>query len=527
MPFIRSRTNMRHLVPDHHSTGFLVLTEACNLGALLDPNADPEKIALIDLRLEDSPRQSTHGEIDREADAVARGLVARGYRRGDRIAILAANRTEYLTAYFGTMRAGMVSVPVNFKFPKETIDYILRDSGAKLVFCDAERRAMCPDGIPVVDFDEEGAEGFAGFLDPGAFETVRPAADEVAMFLYTSGSTGKPKGVPLTHAGHLWVLRRRAELAPPGYSDQRLLVAAPLYHMNALATAKFVVSAHASMILLPQFRAPAYIGAIGRFRATWLTSVPTMLALVAQERELLAKTDLSSVGIVAMGSAPVTTTLLDRLGEIFPGARIVHSYGTTEAGPIVFGAHPEGLAKPQLSLGVPVPDIGFRLVDASGREVDEGVVELKTPANMPGYHNLPEKTAQALTPDGWYHTGDVMRRDENGFIYFVGREDDMFVCGGENIYPGEVEGMLERHPDIVQAAVVPVPDEIRGQKPVAFVVRRPGAKLTADGVKQYALANAPAYQHPRQVTFVETLPLASTNKIDRKTLTEEAARLAG
>ena len=503
------------------------LTEPYNLGALRRPHIDPDKVALIDLREEENPRQSTHGDIDREADAVARGLLARGFGRGDRIAILAANRTEYLTAYLGTMRAGLVSVPVNFKFPRDTIEYILRDCEAKLVLCDAERRDMCPAGIPVVTFDDGGDDGFASLLDPGPFEPVRPGDDEVAMFLYTSGSTGRPKGVPLTHAGHLWVLRRRTELAPPDLSEHRLLIAAPLYHMNALATAKFVLYGGASMILLPQFRAPAYIRAIERFKATWLTSVPTMLALVAQERELLAESDVSSVRIAAMGSAPVTPKLLDRLAEIFPNARVQHSYGTTEAGPVVFGPHPEGLPKPQLALGVPLPDIGFRIVDAEGREVDEGVVELKTPAVMPGYHNMPEKTAQALTPDGWYHTGDVMRRDENGFVYFVGREDDMFVCGGENIYPGEVEGMLERHPDIVQAAVVPVPDEVRGQKPVAFIVRRAGSQLTAEEVKQYALANAPAYQHPRHVEFVEKLPLASTNKIDRKALIEEATRLAG
>jgi acyl-CoA synthetase (AMP-forming)/AMP-acid ligase II len=143
---------------------------------------------------------------------------------------------------------------------------------------------------------------------------------------------------------------------------------------------------------------------------------------------------------------------------------------------------------------------------------------------MPGYHNLPDKTAAVMTPDGYYITGDVMRRDAQGFYYFVGRADDMFVCNGENVYPAEVEQMLERHAAIHQTCVVPVPDEIRGQKPVAFIVLVPGASMTVQEVKDYALANGPAYQHPRRVEFVSELPLAGTNKIDRNALMERARR---
>jgi acyl-CoA synthetase (AMP-forming)/AMP-acid ligase II len=142
---------------------------------------------------------------------------------------------------------------------------------------------------------------------------------------------------------------------------------------------------------------------------------------------------------------------------------------------------------------------------------------------MTGYLNLPEKTQEVLTADGWYISGDVFRRDAEGAYYFVGRADDMFVCGGENIYPGEVEHLLEAHPDIVQACVVPVADEIKGAKPFAFVVARAGAALTEDAVKRYALENAPAYQHPRQVAFMSELPLAGTNKVDRKVLAAMAA----
>ena len=150
---------------------------------------------------------------------------------------------------------------------------------------------------------------------------------------------------------------------------------------------------------------------------------------------------------------------------------------------------------------------------------------MRCPALMNGYHNLPEATARAMTQDGFYITGDVFRRDTQGFYYFVGRADDMFVSGGEHVYPGEVEKLLERHPDIQQAVVVPVADELKYQKPVAFVVPRPGAAASEDQVKAFALANAAPYLHPRRVWFLAEMPLAGTNKIDRRALTERAARL--
>jgi acyl-CoA synthetase (AMP-forming)/AMP-acid ligase II len=176
------------------------------------------------------------------------------------------------------------------------------------------------------------------------------------------------------------------------------------------------------------------------------------------------------------------------------------------------------LTKPDLAIGWPLAGVEVRLVGPDGTDATEGELWIRTPANMAGYLNLPEKTRQVLTSDGWYKTGDVFRREDAGAYTFIGRTDDMFVCGGENIYPGEVESLLERHDDIVQACVVPVPDEIKGEKPFAFVVLRAGAVLTEDGVKRFALDNAPAYQHPRGVAFLTELPLATTNKVDRKAL---------
>ncbi len=493
-----------------------------NLGDLTDRSKDLDKIALIDASNFNNPVELTHGDIDRRTNAVARALVAKGFQRGDRIAILAANSADYLVTYFGTMRAGMISVPVNWRFPKETIAYILEDCDAKIVFTDAVRRDAVPDGLPIVQFDND----FQDFLDPGEFEIVTCGQDKVAMFLYTSGSTGKPKGVPLTHYGHLWVIEMRSKGG--GIEAHRLLVAAPLYHMNALAIAKAALLGHATIVLLPQFTTESYVKAIEKFRCTWLTSVPTMMALVTKETALVEATDLSSVKIVRMGSAPATQRLFDDIRKIFDDVSISYGYGTTEAGPVCFAGHPDGLPTPDLSLGHPVPEVRVRLVDGDNLDANQGELQMDCPALMPGYHKLPAKTAEVITEDGYYKTGDILRRDAQGFHYFVDRVDDMFVCNGENVFPVEVEKLLESHPAIKQACVVPVEDEVRGAMPVAFVVTADGENLDADTVKQHALAGGPAYQHPRHVWLLNDLPLASTNKLDRKTLAADATkRLAG
>jgi long-chain acyl-CoA synthetase len=486
-----------------------------NLGDLIRRDCDLDRVAIVDLGGEAPPREFTYREIDGLACGVARALSRQQIQRGGRIAVLSANRAEYLAAVFGIMRAGFVAVPVNFKFPRETIHFIIRDSGADFIFCDAARRGDCPEGIPTVTFGPE----FDAFLDAGPFEAVRPVTREPAMFLYTSGSTGIPKGVVLSHQSHLWVVQTR--LGSADIARHRFLVAAPLYHMNGLAVSQLVCAGHASLVLLPQFTARAYIDAAEHYRCTWLTAVPPMIAMMLRERERMARADLSAVKFVRMGSAPVSESLMASLKRALPQAAITNAYGTTEGGPVVFGPHPKGIAQPELSVGYPHPKVETRLMEGPNRDAHHGELEMKSPALMNGYHNRPD-LASPITADGFYRTGDVFRRDENGFHFFVGRTDDMFVSGGENIYPGDVERMLERHPDIAQACVVPIEDEIKGQKPVAFVVLRDGAHLSEDDVKQYSLKHAAAYQHPRVVWFIDKLPLSSTNKVDRAVLKHEA-----
>jgi acyl-CoA synthetase (AMP-forming)/AMP-acid ligase II len=469
-----------------------------NLGDLMRRDRDLTKVAIIDLGGEEVPTEYTYLELDAMTVGVARALAQRSLKRGDRVAILSANRAEYLAAYFGIMRAGLVAVPVNYRFPKKTIEFIIKDAGAKLIFCDQASRADCPDDLPVVVFGADGRDSFGRFVEPGGFKTVTPKKAEPAMFLYTSGSTGVPKGVVLSHQSHIWVVETRltADL-----ERHRYLIAAPLYHMNALALAKLACAAHATVVLLPRFEAKAYVEAIGHYRPTWLTAVPPMIAMMLRERKTLGRADLSSVEFIRMGSAPVSASLMEATHKAFPKAKVTNAYGTTEAGPVVFGPHPK---------------VRLRLVDGKNKKATQGVLEMKCPALMNGYHKRPK--IKPFTKDGFYITGDVLRRDDNGFHYFVGRADDMFVSGGENIYPTDVERMLEKHPDVGQAVVLPVDDDIKGTKPVAFVIPKVGHKPTEKAIKAYALENAPAYQHPRFVWFVDELPLASTNKVDRNAL---------
>ena len=482
-----------------------------NQGGTISPDAPDHRLALIDFGT-GTERHFTYGDVRRLTGAVARGLLNRGLRRGDRVAILSLNRAEFLFTFLGVMQAGLVAVPVNYKLPADTVSYIVDDCDARIALADAARLPLVPENVARISFDGD----FEALLDEGPFEPLQMQPEEPAMFLYTSGSSGRPKGVVLSHYSHIWVMTVRTRFAGP--VGQRSLVAAPLYHMNGLGACQATLAHGDTIALLPQFTAAGYIEAISRCRVDLLTSVPTMIAMMLRERELLARTDLTSVRAVRMGSAPLTQSLIEQVRSVFPNAQIANGYGTTEIGPVVFGPHPDGIKQPELSPGYPHRAVQLRLVRDGNEAIDEGVLEVRCSALMTQYHKLPEATAKVMTKDGYYRTGDVFHRDANGFFFFVGREDDMFVCGGENIYPGDVEKMLERHAGIHQAAVIPVPDEIKGHKPIAFVVRTNGAVLDEDAVKAYAIANAPAYQHPRRVIFIDEMPLAGTNKVDKRAL---------
>jgi len=480
-----------------------------NLGAPFTVHATSPRTALVDLS-SGTPREVSFNALDAACNAVARGLKRLGLNPGERIGILSLNRFEFVATLLGAMRAGVVPVPVNIKLAADTAQYILNDAGARLVFIEAEFRKLLPQGTRTVEYGKD----FDAFLDPGApgtFAPFEPKPDSVAIQPYTSGSTGRPKGVLLSHHGQNWSRLILAHTRGTTEHDV-ILVAAPLYHKNALNAIKQGLTAGAKLVLMPQFNIERYIEAMGRYRATVISGVPTMMSMLLTRKDLLAKIDTSSVRTIMMGSAPSSAQLLHELKHTFPNAQALVVYGVTEGGPVPLGPHPEGKPRPLGSIGFPYAGTEAKLVN--GPSPDEGELALKNPGILLGYHNLPQETAKRVR-EGWYYTGDICRRDAEGWYYFVGRNDDMFVCGGENIFPIEVETLLEKHPAVHQAYVMPFEHALKDKVPYAFVVLREGIKTSEGDLKQFTIAHGPAYQHPRRVFFLEQLPLAGTNKVDQ------------
>ena len=488
-----------------------------NIAELLQQNPKPTDVALID-RSKEPIQEISVAEITNQVHVFAQALVDLGLPPGSRVGRLAGNLGEYYTVMFGAPAAGMVFVPLNTRLPESALLYIIQDADLKLLITDDEHAALQSEVPKVVIGSAQWGQMMNG---TPAEKAVDVLPEDVAIQIYTSGSTGKPKGVLLSHENVTFTVLEYGGALP----GEVMLVSAPLYHKNASMASKLAFASGGRVVLLPKFTASEYLQAITEHNVTMCSGVPTMYALVTAElQKAPERHDLSSVQRVLIGSAPLTEALFDDVQRLFPRALVTNGYGTTEA-VLEFGPHPQNLPRPKISLGCEHPSVQLKLVDPdSGAESDYGELWVKSRGVMLGYHGLPEANAQRLT-DGWYHTGDLMRRDGEGWYFFVGRVDDMFVCAGENIYPDSVEQMLERHPAVHQAVVVPVRDELKGQLPTAFIRSEAGSHITVDEVKQYALNNGPAYAHPRHVWFVDEIPLASTAKIDRAELTRNAEEL--
>ncbi len=489
-----------------------------NPGDLLTARAGSDAVAVHDLTM-GRARDVTYRTLAAGIDAVAGGLVARALAPGARVALVSGNRIEFLEAFFGIMKAGMVPLPISIRLPTDALVALVAAARPDLILADGTRAALLPGALSLDD-----PQAYAALKRPGRFTAVARPAEAIAMQPYTSGTTGLPKGIRLTQRAALWAL---GKMLPPGRPPDPgtvVTVAHPLYHKNAMLGTKGAFLNGGRIVMMERFDPAAFAAAIGRFGVTKVHTVPTMMARILADPALVAAIDQRSIREVHMGSAPVSQRLFDEVRAAFARATVRISYGVTEAGPMQFGEHPAGLARPPRSVGFPLPDVELRLV--GGATPDEGVLHIRNPGVMAGYDGAPEETARRFTADGWYVTGDVLRRDADGFYFFVGRDDDMFVVGGYNLYPATVEATLLRHQDVQQAAVVAVDDAIKGQVPHAFVVLRAGAAATEDGIKDFALRHAPVHEHPRRVHIVAELPLAGTNKIDSRALRATAARLA-
>ncbi len=488
-----------------------------NVAELLDQTPDPESIALVD-RSKEPAERLTVTQIQNQVRVFAAALVNRGLAPGSRVGMLASNLSEYYVVMFGAPAAGMVFVPLNTRLPASTLEYIASDAKIELLVTDAGHAASLASVPSIVIGSTEWTEIMAGApLDD--LTEVEPG--DVAIQIYTSGSTGQPKGVLLSHENVTFTVLEYGAALP----GEVMLVSAPLYHKNASMASKLAFASGGQVVLLPQFSARGYLEAINDHRVSMCSGVPTMYALITAElHESPVTYDLSSVQRVLIGSAPMTEALFDDVQALFPDAHVTNGYGTTEA-VLEFGPHPDGLPRPKIALGYQHPKVELKLVDPeNGAESNHGELWVRSKGVMKGYHDLPAANAERLT-DGWYHTGDLMSRDDDGWYFFVGRVDDMFVCAGENIYPDSVEQMLEQHEAVHQAVVVPVADDLKGQLPTAFVRIESGAQLNAEELKRFALEHGPPYAHPRHVWFVDEIPLASTAKVDRAALTKQAEEL--
>jgi long-chain acyl-CoA synthetase len=467
----------------------------------------------------------SYAELDERAARVAGNLQGRGVGAGDRVGLLWTNDVRYVEAFLGTMRAGAVAVPLNVRQSDEALRYVLADAGCRGILAgddQAGRAREMAAQVVACEFVAGPDELQRGdrLVSPA---TYSPA--DVCMQPYTSGSTGKPKGVPLTHHGQVWCADMLRKVYLFDETDVALL-AAPLFHKNAAMTLKAILLAGGECVVLPGFDPVAVLRAIDRYRVTYLSGVPAMYRALLHEVEELERCDVSSVRFASAGSAPVTVDLLERFQEVF-GAPITEGYGLTEGGPDVLLTPRWGPNKLG-SVGIPIPGCEVQLRDPDGvTEVGVGEVGelwVRNPGITPGYYRLPEVTAQRIR-GGWLATRDLMRRDADGYHYFLGRADDLINVGGENVYPKEVEQVLLRHHQVRDVAVVGAPHPGKGAIPVAFVVLRTAGATSAQELTTFFHSAGPHYAYPRIIEFVPELPLNGAGKLDRPTLEHRAKTL--
>ncbi len=492
----------------------------------------PEKTALVQ-----DDWSLTYAELDARANQVAHAILVAGVRRGDRVLMLFENDSRFVECLLGIIRAGAVAVPANPKLGSAQHQHLLVDCGARVVVATAglaaTAAALADDGLcdlaVAIGATTSSVRDYERWL--ASQRTDRPDVvcdiDDVCIQPYTSGSTGTPKGVLLTHRSML----RDTRLMAQGIMldvDDRVLLSTPLFHMNAAACGLFpCLVSGASIVVLPVFEPKQVIAAIARYRCTFTTGVPAMYKLVLAQEAELASHDLSCLRFLACGSAPMPESVIAALERAFPGVDVLEGYGLTECGPVATLTPRWGIKK-RGSIGLPLPGFELRVVD-EGEDVSPGEIGelwMRTECTALGYHNRPEADAAHFRPGGWFATGDLVRRDVDGWLFFMGRSDDMLSVGGENVYPAEVEAVLAQHADVRDVTVVSRKHDDKGEVPVAFVVRAQGATVTSREIQEFFLKRGPAYAYPRDVFFLDAMPLSGTGKTDRKGLVYRAEQLS-
>lgn len=476
----------------------------------------------------------TWAELRAAADAFAAAMEREGVAPGEVVGFMLPNGLSALTAFVGAMAGGYVVAPFNLVAQDSQLDYVLGHAQPRVVFATAEHarrlEAACARSGTTARVIEVTADGLG--LPAGRPRVVAPLTpSSPAMLMYTSGTTGQPKGVLLTHANMLYAgaaVAHHQGLTP----RDRVLSSLPLYHINGqcIATASALV-AGSSIVLPHRFSVSQWWGLVERYRPTWLNLVPTIVAylLNAPDPTPAQRAAVRGVRYARSASAPLPPEQ-QRAFETRFGIPIVEAMGLTECASVAFcnpmPPAPRKIGSPGLPLGVEA-----RVVARGGTRADtvldvneRGEIELRGPNVMRGYHRAPDATAQALNPDGWLSTGDLGYRDEDGFYFITGRLKELIIKGGENIAPREIDEALLRHPAVLEAAAVGVPDREYGQEVAAFVVVKAGVTLAPDEIAAHCLRELGRYKAPRYLRFVEELPKGPSGKVQRMKLLEGFAQ---
>ncbi|GLZ12048.1 AMP-binding protein [Actinomadura sp. NBRC 104425] len=495
--------------------------------------------------LHDGDDTLTFGRFDELADRVAAGLLARGVRRGDRIGLLGPNTAQWLAVFFGAARIGAVVVPLNVRYRERELSHMLGQSGARMVvsvdavagFDFAEFfggfRAQLP-GVRDYVFFGRGFQGSISFdeltatpVDAAALAAAREevAPDDPLLILYTSGTTGRPKGAVITHGSILASAAAQAEHFALGPGDVQL-GHLPLNHVGGITcTLMTALVSGGAVALVPAFSPDASLRAIERHRVTVLAAVPTMYVLMLGH-DGFADRDVSSVRICIAGGSNVEPALADSIRRGFPTAPLYGLYGLSESsGACVLSRRDDDPETVSRTLGAVIGDFEARVVGRDGAVLppgEAGELQIRGACVAAGYWDMPEETAEVFLPDGWLATGDMVEMEPSGHLVLRGRKKEMYIQGGFNVYPVEIENVLTAHPKVAMAAGIGVPDDVLGEVGRFYVVPRPGGEPpTAEELTAYCRDRLADYKVPRQFVITSDVPLTPVGKIHKALLKEQ------
>ncbi|MFC1825056.1 class I adenylate-forming enzyme family protein [Thermodesulfobacteriota bacterium] len=475
----------------------------------------------------------TYKAFNERVNRLANGLLAEGHQPGDHIAILAFNCIEYYEILFAVAKAGMVAVPVNFRFQSEEISYIINHSDSSVLIYEAHfreallkvRRELEKIGSgSYIVFGGDGEPGDVSYeeLIAGSHENdpdIDVSEDTTWYFGYTSGTTGMPKGALRSHRANILIAANDIYIR----EDDVLLLIMPIFHTNSLAFGLISVYQGATTVIYPSggFDPREILEIIDREKVTFSSLVPTMFAMIMEVPDK-ENFETRSLRKVLTSSAPLMTKTKEQILDFFQHAQFFEGYGATELGGVTT-LHPKDQERKLRSCGKANPFTIVKILDADGNECSPGEVgELYaiSPGMFEGYYKQPEADAKAFRGD-FLTVGDMVKVDDEGFYYLVDRKNDMIISGGENIYPTEIDDLLAAHPKVLEVAVIGVPDEKWGEAVKAVIVCKPGEDLTEKEVIDYCKQHLAGYKCPKSVDFWDSLPLNPMGKILKREIREK------